>query len=126
MRCMVAVSRGTVEETAIPVTFSNVRPCWDRNCEKSMACSSPVRSALVAMRQWSTRSLSPSAYSPTTVSVFPMSTASSMRVLRLDVGEVETDVDDRCRMGDGADRDHVGAGVGILAHGRQRDAAGYL
>ena len=46
-----AVSRGTVEDTTRPVTSAERRARWDRNWVRSRACSSDVRSALVAIRQ---------------------------------------------------------------------------
>src|SRR5438552_7565229 len=122
MRRMVAVSRGTVEDTATPLTWSKVRPCWARNWERSMACSSPVRSALVATRQWSSSSASP--YRPTTVSVLPTSTARSTAPSAL--LEVEADVEDGGRVGDGADGDEIGARVGVGPDALDGDAAGDL
>ena len=56
-----AVTRGTPDAMATPVTWaSNAKPWKPRNCWSISASSSEVRSAAVAIRQWSTSSRSPS------------------------------------------------------------------
>src|SRR4051794_32200267 len=102
-----AVSRGTVEDTTRPDTASKSLPCWPRNWDISRACSSDVRLALVAMRQWSTSS-SP-ANRPTTVWVLPASMVISTG-LRTQSTQVQADVEDGGGVRQGADGDEVGAG----------------
>src|SRR5437588_10031762 len=114
MSRMAAVTRGTPEQMATPVTCSeNVRPCRPISCANNNASSSDVRSALVAIRQWSTSFTS--SYMPMTVLVLPTSIASNTSVAR--DFHVQADVEDRCRMRERADRDDVGAGGGV---GRDR------
>ena len=51
-----AVARGTTDEIAMPsMSSSNEKPWKPRNSCTISACSSAVRSALVAIRQWSSR-----------------------------------------------------------------------
>src|SRR3954452_9588559 len=106
---------------------SNEKPWKPRNCWNISASSSEVRSAAVAMRQWSTSSWSEK--SPMTVWVLQKSMASSMSallrprvVLRMGV-QIEDQVEGGRRL-----RDHVGgvqvvSVVGVGAHGVERDAA---
>src|SRR5581483_1638329 len=128
-----AVTLGTTEEMAIPVICSmGATPCQPMNCRKSRASSSEVRSATVTMRQWSTRSPSfgsgtsaPSpAKRPIRVWVLPTSMASS--TVQGFLFEVEGDVEDGRRVGQGADGDEVGAGGGVGRHGVERDPARHL
>src|SRR6476620_11250340 len=81
---------GTDEQSATPDTSSSkLKPWKPRNSCTSNASSSDVRSAEVAMRQWSSRSrsapvsddVSPSSvpYKPMTVCVLPTSMANSIQ-----------------------------------------------
>ena len=109
------MTRGTPDEIATPViAFSNENPWKPRNCCTMSASSSEVRSATVAMRQWSTSSASRK--SPTTVWVFPASIVNSIG--RLLISHVQTDVEDGDGVRERADRDEVGARLGV-----RRDAS---
>src|SRR5581483_8288678 len=120
-------------EMAMPVICSDgVTPCQPMNCRRRRASSSEVRSATVTMRQWSIRSPSlPSVPAvpapsgpkrPITVWVLPTSMASSMKVSAF-LFQVEGDVEDGRRVGEGPDGDEVGAGGG---DGVERDPARHL
>src|SRR3954452_8466531 len=104
---------------------SNEKPWNPRNCWNMSASSSDVRSAAVAMRQWSTSSRSEK--SPMTVWVLPQSMANSMSLrllVRGSVGpQVEREVERRSGLRDDAGGDEVGAGVGVRAHIVEGDAA---
>src|SRR4051794_16131504 len=117
---------------------SNEKPWKPRNCWNISASSSEVRSAAVAMRQWSTSSWS--LKSPMTVWVLPQSMASSMsallqpkivrprivrsRIARPEIGsQVEGEVERRGRLRDDARGDEISPGVGVGAHGVEGDAA---
>src|SRR5207248_1663079 len=117
-----AVTRGTPDAMATPVTWaSNEKPWKPRNCWIINASSSSVRSATVAMRQWSASSLSSNR--PMTVWVLPASIASSTSALAFDV---EAEVERRRRLRDRAGRDQVRAGGRVLGDRLERDAAGDL
>ena len=87
------------------------------------ASSSEVRSATVAMRQWSTSSASRN--SPTTVCVFPASIVNNMAGSSQSQ-DVQADVEHRHRVRERADRDEVGARLGVRADRLERDAARHL
>src|SRR3954454_15840794 len=118
-----AVTRGTPDEIATPVIESSKENPWKpRNCCTMSASSSEVRSASVAMRQWSTRSLPRN--SPTTVCVFPASMASSIG--RQSSADVEADVEHAYRVRERADRDEVGAALGVRTDRVDTDPARHL
>src|SRR6476660_2986743 len=112
---------------------SNEKPWKPRNCWNISASSSDVRSAAVAMRQWSTSSWS--LKSPMTVWVLPQSMASSMSALLLpkiglpeiglpEIGsQIEGEVQRRGRLRDDARGDEIGPGIGVGPHGVEGDAA---
>ncbi len=81
-RCVISrsstVTRGTPEEIATPsIWSSNEKPWKPRNCWIIRAISSAVRSAIVAIRQWSASRAS--SKRPMTVWVLPVSMHNSMR-----------------------------------------------
>src|SRR6266536_151454 len=116
-----AVTRGTPPAITTPVTWaSNENPWKPRNCGIISASSSSVRSATVAMRQWSASSLPLNR--PMTVCVLPASIASSIRRSELPF-HVEAEVERGRRLGDRARGDEVGAGGRVLGHVVERDAA---
>src|SRR5665213_1513017 len=149
-----AWTSGTDEVTAIPVTASSMSsPFKSRSWVSRRACSSAVRTSTVDSRQWwarptgsvpslgtdsSTGADGSSAKRPTTVSVFPTSMASSMAFLpgsdgsgaSVDPGpsgpEVEPEIEDRRRVGQGAGGQHIGTGGGEGRGGRQGHAARHL
>src|SRR6478609_4406392 len=119
-----AVTLGTPEHTATPVTWSSKLKPWNpRNCWIISASSSDVRDATVAMRQWSARS-APS-NRPMTVWVLPVSIASSMAsALRGEVGhDVERDVERDGAVRDRTDRDVLRTGVRVGADRLEGDPA---
>src|SRR5262245_62103630 len=116
------VTRGTPDASASPVTCaSNEKPWNPRNCWNINASSSEVRSAAVAIRQWSTSSWPEK--SPMTVWVFPQSIVSSTRYLARSLLEVDAEVERRRRLGDRARRDEVGTRRGIVGDGAEREGA---
>ncbi len=140
---------GTDEQMATPSTSSSkLKPWKPRNSCTSRASSSLVRSAVVAMRQWSSRSRSAPEPSggcsssvpkrPMTVWVLPTSMASSTagqaRSPRSGpnlssssiVDDIEADVEDGGADGDGAGGDDVDAGGGVGADRLEGDAAARL
>src|SRR5436309_967488 len=118
------VIRGTPDEMATPLMPSSNENPWSwRNWPINRACSSEVRSALVAMRQWSSSSSPP--YRPTTVWVLPASMTSSTARLRVEV-EVEPDVEDGGGVRQRPDGDQVGTRVDIRAQRLDRYVAGHF
>src|SRR5215510_2122365 len=146
-----AVTRGTPDAIASPVTCaSNENPWNPRNCWNISASSSDVRSAAVAMRQWSTSSWPEN--SPMTVWVLPQSMVSSTRYLarsllagvpgsrtftrwraarfapltRTRAVDVEGEVERGGRLRDHARRHEVGAGLRVAPHVLDGHAARHL
>src|SRR5918994_6558847 len=172
MRRSAPVTRGTDEHRQIPaMSSSNEKPWKPRNSCTTRACSSAVRSALVATLQWSSRWVSARtrptlwassgsrSYSPITVCVLPTSITSSItggeatrrRQTPTNRGlhrfpprngslgghfgggdrgsvrhDVEADVERGCGVGEGADRDQVGARGGVGPDRVERYPAGDL
>ena len=105
---------GTVAQTEMPSTSSIRSPSRPRI---STAHSSAVRWAAVATRQ--SRLTCPSAISPSTVWLLPMSAARRVTL----VLEIHPDVEDDHRVGQGPDGDEVDPGLGHLAGPLQGQAS---
>ena len=108
---------GTVEQTAIPSTWSETLLSRRSPLSRTFH-SSAVRRSSVATRQWS--STSPSSTTPSTVWELPMSAHRRVSL------QVHPQVEDLDRVGQRAHRDEVDAGLRDVAGAIEGEAAGCL